>query len=381
MKKTFICFLLMLIINIVFAQVKTKEYDLKHWPKGKGPEEIGTRITEKFLQSPHKRSSGNRPGVDYSVPPPYINYPEVCTWLGGLWFAGATKNDDLFKRLERRFSPLFEGEKNLLPIPNNVDNSVFGSVPLELYLKTKDQKYLEMGLKYADLQWDLSEDANPNQKTWADQGYSWQTRLMIDDMFMITAVQVQAFQTTKNNKYLNRAAREMVLYLDKLQLRNGLFYHSPEAQFCWGRGNGWMAVGMAEILRILPKDSPYRDRIMAGYLKMMDALLKYQTEDGMWRQIIDDPELWKETSGTAMFLYAMITGVKNDWLDKKTYGAAARRGWLELTNYINENDELTEVCAGTGARNDRKYYIDRPHIVGDFHGQAPVLWCATALVR
>jgi len=120
---------------------------------------------------------------------------------------------------------------------------------------------------------------------------------------------------------------------------------------------------------------------MAGYHKMMAALLKYQEPDGMWKQIIDDPAAWKETSGTAMFTYAMITGVKHGWLDKKTYGAAARKGWLALTGYINANDELTEVCEGTNIKNDHDYYLQRKRIVGDLHGQAPLLWCATALLR
>ena len=159
-------------------------------------------------------------------------------------------------------------------------------------------------------------------------------------MFMITAVQSQAYRATGDRKYIDRAAKEMVLYLDTIQLENGLFYHSPEAHFSWARGNGWMAVGMAEVLRMLPKGSPYKERIMAGYKKMMAALLKNQEADGMWRQIIDDTEAWKETSGTAMFTYAMITGVKNGWLDKKTYGAAARKGWLALITYINQDDEF-----------------------------------------
>jgi rhamnogalacturonyl hydrolase YesR len=381
MKKSFLLFVLLLMLDITAAQVKAKEYDLKHWPEGKSPNEIAIRITEKFLKTPHTRSSGNTPGVDYKAPPPYINYPEVCTWLGGLWFANATKNDELFKKLEKRFAPLFEEEKNMLPKPNHVDNNVFGSVPLELYLKTKVEKYLKLGLLYADTQWDLPDDANSTQKKWTDQGYSWQTRLWIDDMFMITAVQSQAYRSTKNRKYIDRTAKEMVLYLDKLQLENGLFYHTPDAHFSWGRGNGWMAVGMAEILRILPKSNPDRARIMTGYHKMMAALLEHQAEDGMWRQIIDDPELWKETSCTGMFTYAMITGVKYGWLDKKTYGTAARKGWLILSTYINENDEITEVCAGTGARNDREHYINRPRIVGDFHGHAPILWCAAGLLR
>jgi len=113
----------------------------------------------------------------------------------------------------------------------------------------------------------------------------------------------------------------------------------------------------------------------------MAALLRHQAPSGMWRQLIDDPESWPETSGTAMFTYAFITGVKEGWLDAKTYGPAARKAWLALLPYLDENANLEEVCAGTGARNDRQHYLDRPRIVGDFHGQAPLLWCATALLR
>ena len=331
----------------------------------------------KFLKTPHSRYGNTRP----SSPPTQITYPDVCAWLGGIWFAEATKDDRLLKRFEDRFKPLFDTEKHLQPKPNHVDNNVFGAVPLELYIQTQDKKYLDLGLLYADTQWTLPENAKPQEKAWDEQRYSWQTRIWIDDMFMITAVQAQAFRATGNNKYLDRAAKEMVLYLDTIQLENGLFYHSPEAHYSWGRGNGWMAVGMAELLRILPRDNVHRARIMQGYLLMMAALLDYQAEDGMWRQIIDDPESWKETSSTAMFTYALITGVKNGWLDKASYGAAARKGWLALTDYLNIDDELTEVCAGTNTQNSRDHYMNRPRIVGDLHGQAPLLWCAAALLR
>ncbi|MDO8928872.1 MAG: glycoside hydrolase family 88 protein [Bacteroidota bacterium] len=373
--KLFSYFLLTFVV--LSTQAKTRDYNLKYFPKGKTPQEIGTRIAEKFLTTVHTRYGNTRP----ETPPTQITYPDVCAWLGGMWFAEITQNDQLFSRFEDRFQPLFDSEKNLQPKPNHVDNNVFGAVPLELYIHTKQQKYLNMGLIYADTQWTLPENANPDQKSWADQGYSWQTRIWIDDMFMITAIQAQAYLATGDRKYIDRAAKEMVLYLYKIQLESGLFYHSPEAHFSWARGNGWMAVGMAEILRILPKENPNHTRIMNGFHKMMAALLKYQENDGMWRQIIDDQEAWKETSGTAMFTYAMITGVKNGWLDKKTYGAAARNGWLGLISHINANDELTEVCEGTNIKNDRNHYLQRKRIVGDLHGQAPVLWCATALLR
>ena len=70
-----------------------------------------------------------------------------------------------------------------------------------------------------------------------------------------------------------------------------------------------MAVGMAELLKVLPKDNPDRPRILQGYLDMMKSLKQYQAENGMWNQLIDAPDCWNETSGTAMFTYAMITGV------------------------------------------------------------------------
>lgn len=353
------------------ASKSIKEYDLRNFPQGKSPREIGSRITEKFLEPPLPY---------YSESATKIHYKTVCAWLGGLWFAEASKDKDLFNRLENNFTPLFEEKKHLQPTPTHVDNNVFGTVPFELYIRTKQQKYLDLGLKYADTQWTVPQDANPERKVLADQGYSWQTRLWVDDMFMITVLQLQAFRATDDKKYIDRAAREMVLYLDKLQLENGLFYHHPETPFSWGRGNGWFAVGMAEILRSLPKNNPARERIMFSYLKMMEALLKYQEQDGMWRQIIDDRESWKETSCTAMFTYAFITGVKNGWLDKKTYGAAARKGWLGVVSYINDNDELTEVCQGTG-RGDHNHYMNRKRITGDLHGHAPVLWCAAALLR
>jgi len=366
-----------IMLNLFSANGQPGNHNLTKWPSGSSPREIGTRIAEKYLDTPHTQYGNLLSGVA----PSQITYPDACTWLGSLWFAGETKNQDLFKRLEERFAPLFGSEKNLLPRPDHVDNNVFGAVPLEFYLQTNEKKYLDMGLMYADSQWTLPDDASAEQRSWAERGYTWQTRIWIDDMFMITAVQTQAFRATGNRKYIDRAAREMVLYLDEIQLENGLFYHSPESHFCWGRGNGWMAAGMAEILRDMPMDNADRPRILAAYRKMMAALLEYQAPDGMWRQVIDDPEFWEETSATAMFTYAMVTGVREGWLDEKSYGAAARKAWLTLITYIDQNDNLTDVCEGTGTNNNRDHYMNRKRITGDLHGHAPILWCAAALLR
>jgi rhamnogalacturonyl hydrolase YesR len=312
-----------------------------------------------------------------------ITYPESCTWYGALNFAKLTNDRSLKDRLVQRFEPLFGSRDTLIPTPDHVDYTVFGAVPFELYIQTKEKKYLDLGKRFADKQWGPPEGkrVNAESRRFYDKGFTWQTRLWIDDMFMITAVQAQAYRATGDKKYIERAAKEMVFYLDTLQQPNGLFYHAPDVPFYWGRGDGWMAAGMSELLRSLPADNPDRPRIMKGYKTMMASLLNYQDAQGMWHQLIDDPASWPETSCTGMFTFAFITGVKEGWLDAKLYGPAAEKGWLGVIRYINSDNDITDVCEGTNKKNDREYYLTRKRNTGDLHGQAPLLWCASALLR
>lgn len=367
MRKIAICVLMVwtcLGCNMTFAQ----DY-FKNFPIGAKPEIVGKKLSERLLETKHMLY-GDRG----------IHYAEVCTWYGALRFAEVTNNKRLISQLRNRFELLFHIEKNLLPPPIHVDQNMFGCLPLKLYRLTKDERYKEMGLMYADTQWTLPEKATAGEKDWHKKGYSWQTRLWIDDMYMITIVQAEAYHVTGDMKYINRAAKEMVLYLDEIQRDNGLFYHAPDVPFYWARGDGWMAVGMTELLLNLPKDDANYKRIYEGYLLMMNSLKKYVNQDGLWNQLIDEKDCWTESSGSAMFTYAMIMGVKNGWLDADEFGPIARRAWLALCDYIDDKGDVTEVCVGTGKQNSHQYYLDRPRITGDYHGQAPIIWCASALL-
>ncbi len=377
--------LIILALGIVLflpGVVAAPKPDLKKWPAGADPKAIGDRIAARFLASPH--FNYGRPGL-----PRYITYPEVCTWFGALRYAAVTRNKALLGGLEARFMPIFGYERKMVPPPYHVDYNVFGTIPLQLYRQTGNPVYRSFGLWMADTQWEVPavietparEELRAEYEAFARNGLSWQTRYWIDDMFMISAVQTEAYKATGDRKYLDRAAFEMNAYLDEIQRPNGLFYHAPDVPFFWGRGNGWMAVGMAELLTELPADNPYRQRILDAYRLMMETLRSYQRPDGMWGQLIDAPEAWAETSGTGMFTYAMIRGVKHGWLDAELYTPVVRKAWTRLVAYINADNDMTEVCEGTNAKADKQYYLDRNRITGDMHGQAPLLWCATALLE
>jgi unsaturated rhamnogalacturonyl hydrolase len=335
-------------------------HDLDTWQAGDGPAEMGLGVARHFVTSPHQYGET-------------IHYSEVVTWYGALTFADATHDVKLRNDLIQRFEPLMPGGKEAgrIPLRRHVDDSVFGVVPLEIARQTHDERYLKIGLAWADRQW---EQPRPD-------GLSGETRFWIDDMYMITLLQVEAYRASHDPKYLDRAALEMSVYLGKLQQPNGLFFHAQDVPIFWGRGNGWVAAGMAELLSELPRDHPQYATILRSYRLMMSSLLMYQEKDGAWRQLLDHEEAWPESSATGMFTFAMIQGVRHGWLNADVYGPVARRSWMALVGYVDQNNDVTNVCEGTDKKNDVEYYLARKRRTGDFHGQAPFLWSATAALR
>ncbi len=350
--------LLLGVFHSALSQSLPQSRYFSNWPTGREPDIIGTQVARHFVTSPHMDS---RP----------IIYPEFCAWYGALRFADAAGDKELAKQLIDRFqSMLASTDSGLIPRKNHVDHSVFGILPLQIYLMTHEKKYLTMGLFYADRQWNTS----------TKDGLSPETRFWIDDMYMITILQVQAYRATGDLKYLDRASLEMCAYLNRLQRPNGLFFHGEDVPIYWSRGNGWVAAGMTELLMSLPINHPRRPQILAAYRTMMKALLDYQGADGMWRQLIDDNSAWPEASGSAMFTFALVEGVRRDWLDSTIYGPHAQEAWIALSGYVDQNWDVTNVCEGTDKFNNRQFYLLRKRKTGDFHGQAPLLWAAAALL-
>ena len=374
------------------SPVAVKEF--RGLPEQARIENVGKHISENFLTAtPEAYMPVGYTGKRIYGAGKYFHYSVVSMWVNALEFARLTGDKKLEGQLIAKFEPYFGEKKQFQNRDNHVDFSIFGALPLEIYLLNGDKRALELGLHYADHQWEdpVGEPgecvgANGNfpierQREFLSQGYTPQTRLWIDDMYMVTVLQTQAFRATGDRKYVDRAAKGMKMYLDSLQRENGLFYHAPDVPFFWGRGDGWMAAGMPLLMRYLPEDSEYYPAIKEGYLKMMESLLGFQREDGLWGQLIDDPESWTESSCSAMFAYAFIEGARRGWLDAATYLPAARKAWIALCGRLDDNYSLSDICVGTNRKDSRDWYLERPRFTGDPHGQAPMLWICNALME
>ena len=324
-----------------------------------------------------------------------IHYATVSLWVNALDCARRMGDAALEARLVQAFAPYCGERRDVMNDCRHVDLAIVGAVPLEIAILTGDERAKALGLRYADRQWEEPREGLDWGERWYDpiplaertawwqKGYSPQTRLWIDDMYMITVLQTQAARATGDATYVTRAAREMCLYLARLQRADGLFNHAPGAPFAWGRGNGWMAAAMPMLLKHLKPDDPSRAAILDGYRKMMAALRRHQRASGLWGQIVDDPESWDETSASAMFAYALQEGLNAGLFapdDAPDVAAAVDRAFRALVAKLDVYGNLADVCAGTGWKNDRRHYLTRPRVNGDPHGQAPLLWLCGALL-
>jgi rhamnogalacturonyl hydrolase YesR len=322
--------------------------------------EVGLLLANRFKNQNLSFSSvANLPGDGYKT---------ACEWYGSLAVANLTDSMDLLNALVTKFDPLKTNFVSAMTSGEaHVDRYIFGMVPLEIYLQTDDASYLPLGTDIAD-----------GQQT------TNQTRDAIDDMFMMTGLQLEAFRATGDAKYIDFMSDTMVDYLG-FQQSNGLFFHNTtEARVHWGRGNGWFAAGMAEMMRDLPTTHKNYATIEAGYKKMMEGLLAVQGDNGLWYQVLDMPDNssnWEESSGSAMFTYAMVAGVKRGILDAETYVPVIEAAWAGLQTKINAQGDVSDICVGTWYHPTAAEYMALTRLTGDGHGQAPVLWIAAELLR
>lgn len=359
---------------------------------GKTPEKVSVKITEQLLSTDpmsyapegfrgRKTPYGNNNHVQYSV---------VSLWVYALQCAELRGDADLEKRLLDLYEPFASGIRRSLP-PEHVDYSIYGALPLEVYLHNGDPRALKIGLSYADAEWEEPLEGKVSEAhgnfPWAkqhelwDEGLSAQARLWIDDLYMITLLQVQAFRATGDKKYLDRAVRTMKYYLPLVMQENGLCYHAPDVPYVWGRGMGWVAAGLTLLLENMEEKNSDRDLFLQYYRTMTSTLLSCQRKNGFWGQLVLDPESWDESSCTAMFAWSLAVGINHGWLDTKTCRRAVKKAWKALVGKVDVNGNLGGICDGTDRRNSREWYMGRGQSTGDPHGQAPLMWLAQELIK
>jgi len=213
--------------------------------------------------------------------------------------------------------------------------------------------------------------------------------IWVDDIYMGLPFLVKWAEYTKDNSHLTDAAKQIISYASYLQDDNdGIFYHGyfveEERRSCckWGRGNGWAAVGISEVLSALPQSHPNYKQVLKIFTMQMQGLKEYQAEDGLWHQVLDHPELsfGTETSCSAEFTYAIARGINRGWLGK-SYTAVVNKAMKGLRGRISESGGINKVCKSTVIEDNLDYYNNRPIKDNDHHGHGLMLLALTEVYR
>jgi len=296
-----------------------------------------------------------------------VEYPTVCCAYGVLRFARTAGAPALAQRVEAAFADCLSGAKAPDRYQNGrkLEHRWFGIVPLELGV-ARDSRYALVARREADLV-----EAEPVKDG---------PLFYVDLMYGVGTLQAKAFLHLGDPRYAARCLSHLLVHCEALQRPDGLFHHSERGRQAWARGNGWAAASMTEALLALPADYPRREELFGAWRRLMAALVRHQVPEGLWRQIVDLPGSWLETSGAAMFVFALATGIRKGWLPAASHLPAVARGWRALANSVDDQGRVANVCIGLGDDpGTEAHYLSCPRKAGDKHGQAPFLWAASAI--
>lgn len=121
--------------------------------------------------------------------------------------------------------------------------------------------------------------------------------------------------------------------------------HSPEV---WDRALGWYSMALVDILDIIPKSDPG----YASILSILRTILPHVRDaadptTGVWWLVITQPGRQKnyfESSGSAMFTYAMLKAVRMGYLsdtDGRYVAAAQKAHQYMVNNWVIPNPDMT----------------------------------------
>ena len=112
----------------------------------------------------------------------------------------------------------------------------------------------------------------------------------------------------------------------------------------WGVGNGWAAAGMARVIALLPSGyEAQRDKLIGRVKTILDAALKLQRGDGLFHDVLDDPDSFVEVNVAQMMAYTIFRGVKEGYLEEK-YIPAAQAIYRAASAKVDRYGLVQDVC-------------------------------------
>ena len=269
---------------------------------------------------------------------PSWNYMDGCMIKAIIELYHITKNEK-YLQFADDFIDYFVNDDGSIqsydPKEYNLDNVNAGKTLFDLYQLTGKEKYRKaIDTVYSQLQ------GQPRTSTgnfWHKMIYP--NQIWLDGLYMAQPFYMQYEVTYNDCKNCADSFNQFEnVYNLMRDTRNGLYYHayddSRQMFWCdkvtglssnfWLRALGWYAMALIDTMEIMPESlSKEKARLNAIYKELIDSMLPYQDEEtGMWYQVVNRGGIkpnYLETSGSAIFAYAIMKSVRLGFLDESYF--------------------------------------------------------------
>lgn len=309
-----------------------------------------------------------------------MNMDLTWDWPCGVAYYGVseayvkTQKQEYLDLLKERIDELIE-----LGLPKvwTVNACAMGHCLVTIYQATGDSRYYdiimskvkyirEKALRFGDnvLQHTVSANNDFPEQAWADT------------LFMAAYFLLRVGVMNHDEELIDDALNQWYWHIKYLQNPgSGLYYHGYNniagdhmSGIFWGRANAWAAYTMSQVGGELQKCYLYPKYLdVVGSLnEQLSALKVLQTENGLWRTVLDDPDSYEEVSASAGIAGAMLARgniLHTKYLNKAVKGLLAN---------VSEDGKVMNVSGGTAVMNDIEGYrgISRDWIQGWGQGLA-----------
>ncbi len=224
-----------------------------------------------------------------------------------------------------------------------------------LYQHTQDPLFLEKAEQIG--QWMLTDAPRTREGAFehtVTENVSFPEQVWADTIFMAVLFLARLARLTGEASYAVEAVNQLELHLSLLEDKEtGVLFHGWNcitqdhmSAARWTRANAWIAVGTPMIVQELEGLAAVSEQALERYRAMMLGLIRFQRADGLWSTVMDRPDFYPETSGSAGIACGILKAVRLGLLDLSCQDAAFRA--LEaIVPKVLPSGEVTGVSGGT----------------------------------
>lgn len=233
----------------------------------------------------------------------------------------------------------------------HADDVCVSQTYVDLFQRFGDEKMIVPSL--ARIDWVIAHPSRGSLHIDYSKPSTYERWSWCDALYMAPPVYTRLYAMTGDDKYMAFADKEYkATYFqlfdktENLFFRDSRYFNQVEAngrKVFWGRGNGWVIAGLAEMLKTLPQvDITYRPFYEELFVKLATRLAELQTEDGCWHASLLDPASYPapETSATGFITYGIAYGINQGYLPADKYRPVVEKAWKALVNAVEANGKL-----------------------------------------